>query len=255
MDLATVGPRHHRYKNPPIVEAIVELLFPASELWDEASPAKLYERLRDEYPERPGTRKRLEALFSAESLEIGEPVSVSQQDDRVVYKADTKLLMFGAGAVSVHSLRPYEGWEAWFQRTQKAVDILVSELEPQVITQVGLRYINHVLIPSESFSLTDYFTITQGLPAGGFPDRMSGFFDRMQLAYDDDTEITFTWATIQPPQSDEDKAAFLVDLDLKSTGEFEPQEALSRLQLLHDRENIAFESLINDRLRGVFNAD
>ncbi|MDG4756406.1 TIGR04255 family protein [Micromonospora sp. WMMD710] len=254
MDLEADSAPGPVYRHDPIVEAIVELVFEPGPEWNITIPGRLYDGLRDTYPDPPKQREILEAGLSSEDDEkVGNAFTVSRKGTRVVFGNDNKLLMVGPDVLSVHSLRPYEGWQRLLPRIVGALDSYVAIARPSGVRKLSLRYINRINIPEDSFSLTEYFTITQGLP-DAFPSRMTAFIDRMELAYEDiPAKIIFTWATTQP--SSPGQSSFLLDLDLHWNEKCSVDEAVQHLVDLRQRERDAFESVINNRLREMFNAD
>ena len=52
--------QRHRYKNPPIEEAICEFHFSPSQDWDFTIPGKLHTELSDEYTGKPQEQKVVE---------------------------------------------------------------------------------------------------------------------------------------------------------------------------------------------------
>lgn len=254
MDLEADSAPRPVYRHDPIVEAIVELVFEPGPEWNITIPGRLYDRLREDYPDQPKQREILEAGLADEGdSEAGHAFTVSRKGARVVFGNGNKLLMVGPDVLSVHSLRPYEGWQSLFPRIVGALDAYVSIAQPSGVRKFSLRYINQINVPEDSFSLTDYFTITQALPEA-FPSRMTAFVDRMELAYEDiPATIVFTWATTKPRSPGQ--SSFLLDLDLHWNEKCSVDEAVRHLMDLRRRERDAFEAVINDRLRGMFNAD
>ncbi len=240
------------YKNDPIVEAIVELAFVPDREWNITIPGRLYDRLQDEYPDPPKQREIVEAGLASDNDGVGT-FTLNRKGARVVFGAGNKLLMVGPDVISLHSLKPYEGWGNFLPRVAKAIDSYVAVAQPKSIAKISLRYINRVNIPKEQFSLTEYFTITQALP-DAFPTQMTSFVDRMELAYEDiPAQIAFTWATTKPAQ--EGQSSFVLDFDLHWIEECDIRDAIDHLKDLRRRQRAAFESVINEELRRIFNAD
>ncbi|MEU2703734.1 TIGR04255 family protein [Micromonospora aurantiaca (nom. illeg.)] len=245
------------YKHPPIIEAIVEFTFSGGEDWNLTIPGRLYERIREDYPGEPQQREVVEAnlgMDGAKSSKTGLAITVSKKSERVVFASDNRLLMVGPAVLSAHSLAPYEGWESLQARATDALQHYCELVHPEHISSIGLRYVNRIKLPESTITFDDYFTVAQVLPASGFPATLSSFFDRMELRYEEiPASIAFTWASVN---SDEpDTAAFVLDLDLRWRGKTPFENAESNLKELRERERAAFESLITDKLREIFDAD
>ena len=242
------------YRNPPIVEAIVELRFLGGVGWDLTLPGRFYDRIRDDFPGTPEHREVMEATFGETSSPSDAMFSINRKEQRVLFRNGNQLLQIGPRVLGVNSLRPYEGWESLSRRAHNALETYRAIAEPEAVRSIGVRYINRVELPAEPFRLDDYFMITQALPSTGFPEKLRSFFDRMELSYDDiPAAIALTWATAK--SSKERIAAFLLDLDLRWLEPCTFEDVVNNIEELHNRERLAFESLIGDRLREMFDAD
>lgn len=245
------------YKNPPVVEAVARLKFLLPIEWNVTTPGLLYERVRKDYPQPPEVRNAMRADLSQTSND-GGPTSASLAfstgpQEMVFYSEErNRLLVVGPEGMSVHGLPPYEGWEALesrlFQSYEKIREVLP---ESAAFSACSVRYINQVAIAGGAVDLGEYMTIQFVLPAA-FPQQMTGFLDRIEVVYPDaPATLAFTWASLQPQ---EDKPAFLLDLDLVAT----PPEAVDLdaiREMLNDlkaRETEAFEGLLQDKLREQF---
>ncbi|MBQ0905782.1 TIGR04255 family protein [Micromonospora sp. U21] len=248
------------YKHPPIIEAIVEFTFGGGEDWNLTIPGRLYERVRDSYPGEPQQREIVEANWGTEGADGVDPpnqglaLTVSKKSERVVFSSDNKLLMVGPAVLSVHSLAPYEGWESLHARATDALEKYCEVARPECISSIGLRYVNRIKLPGPTVAFEEYFTVAQALPATGFPPNLGAFFDRMELYYEEiPARIAFTWASVN--SDDPEAAVFLLDLDLRWRDKTPFENADSNLADLRGRERAAFESLITNKLREIFDAD
>ncbi|WP_422751328.1 TIGR04255 family protein [Micromonospora sp. WMMD1219] len=247
-------PERRIYRNPPIVEAIVELRFLGGLTWNLTIPGRFYDQIKSEFPDEPEQREVVEANFGGKSPDEAM-LSVNRKEQRVLFRNGSRLLVLGPNVLTVNSVRPYEGWESLKARIDSALSTYRSILNPDAVSTIGVRYINRIELAAEQFSLGDYFTIVQGLPVAGFPARLNSFFDRMELTYDEiPATIAFTWATTRPEKSDRG-SAFVLDLDLRWNEPCSFENVLANVEELRNRERIAFESLINDRLREIFDAN
>jgi len=242
------------YRNPPIVEAIVELKFLGGKPWNLTIPGRFYDHIKDEFPDEPEQRDVVEASFGENKAPDEGMFSVNRVGQRVLFRNGNRLVVIGPNTLSINSVRPYEGWESLKLRVRRALEVYRSVLSPDAISGIGVRYVNKIEIPPGPFRLQDYFTVGQGLPPTGFPVQLTSFFDRMELAYDEiPATIAFTWASAKSEKAE--ASAFVLDLDLRWNESCSFEDTLKNIQDLRDRERLAFESLINDRLRETFDAD
>lgn len=241
-----------QYKNPPLVEAVCSFKFGGEQTWNGTIPGLLYAELRDGYPEQPEQRMIFQAnLFPADSGQAAQ----TQQQVVTAFRNGSKVLSVGPDLLSVHSLKPYEGWDSLKARTSRAYEAYCKVGTPNTVENVGVRYINQVMVPSGPVRLEDYFTVTQVLPMDGFGGTtLSSFFDRTELVYEDiPATIAFTWASAESERPD--SSAFVLDFDMAWKEESSIDDALGHLEVLHQRAQAAFESLIRDSLRESFDSD
>ncbi|MFH9498862.1 TIGR04255 family protein [Streptomyces globisporus] len=240
------------YRNPPIVEAVCTFSFASDSHWNVTVPGRFYELVRDSYPEEPEERSVMQANFNLGQDAPVEQVSLGSVGSRVAFRNKSQILTVAPRNLGIHALAPYEGWDVFRKRCLEALDAYTSVIGEAEIAGIGLRYVNRVILPGTTVNLSEYFTIAQGLPADGFPGKLTTFFDRMEVSYEDvPASIAFTWASDDKVA---DRAAFIMDFDLQWRGEIGHSDVPSFLDELRERERIAFESLIQDKLRGVFDA-
>jgi len=166
----------------------------------------------------------------------------------------SRLLGLSPRDLSVHGLKPYEGWESLLGRLMDGYELVKDVATPQMdaVSTVGLRYVNQVEIPTVQLDFYDYFTVSIEFPKPGFPQVVSSFLDQAELHFPgEDVRMNFTWASADSPEG---TSAFILDLDLY----YEPEEPISLdearavLADLKTKERQAFESLLQPRLREMF---
>ena len=243
-----------RYKNPPIEEALVEVRFAPADEWDLTIPGKLHEHrdIKKEYQGKPRTQKVFEAALQAGP---GQPPNLAIHEGvgriQLINEAGNRLISLGPGVLSVNMLRPYDGWGLFRPRIETALRAYNEVAAPTGVTRLGVRYINKIVSPREKDPM-DYFTC--GPPrAPGLPRKMAGFMSRVEFVYDDGVKLLLTQASIDAP---EDQSAFLLDLDLiwESAEARNLDEIMAVIDGLHEREGAAFEAIITDAAREMFDA-
>jgi len=256
--------RRRQYRKPPVMEAIARLQWSDLVPWTFTTPGSVFEKLRDLYPEEPRTQGIMQAgLFAPEEGGIGQVggpginagFEVRAGPQRVLYsdQEGTRLLGLSPGDISVHGLRPYEGWESLESRLRVGLERLTSIMDrgSAKVSMVGLRYINRIEIPESALEFEDYLNIDLNYPPG-YPTTVTAFLDRVEMQYDgENVGLAFTWASTEAAA---DSAAFMLDLDLTAQLDrpLSVQESLVVLQDLKMKEGRAFEGVLKDRLREQF---
>jgi uncharacterized protein (TIGR04255 family) len=247
-----------KYRNPPIEEALCEFRFAPSQDWDPTVPGRFHERIRERYPAKPREQRVVEAGFqvSAQSTDSAMQLKHGLAKAQFPTADGKRLVAVGPDVMSVHVLKPYPGWHEDFRaRIEQALQAYNETTVPKGITQIGLRYINQVVIPADTIELDDYFTTPPRTP-DKFPERQSAIFSRIESFYTDEPiRLVFTFANVKSPEG---TLGFLLDLDLVWSWGDEPlalNDAMDKVEELRHRERNAFEALITERTREVFDAE
>jgi uncharacterized protein (TIGR04255 family) len=245
-----------KYKNPPIEEAVVEFRFVPGQEWDLTIPGKLHEHpaIKSRYPGKPRMQKLLEAAFQTGS---GRPPNLAVREGvariQLVDNDGRRLISLGSDVLSINTLRPYDDWQQFRPRIETALRSYSQVAQPIGISRVGVRYINKIVFPGKEIDIGIYFQY--GLPSvPGLPSKSAGFFSRVERVYDDEVKLLLTQATVDAPEG---QSAFLADLDViwESGEERDLDRIMEIVDDLHAREGEAFEAIITDAARELFNGD
>jgi len=157
--------------------------------------------------------------------------------------------------MSIHILPPYRGWEDFRPRIHAALEAYQDIVKPGGIKRIGVRYINRIVIPYDHVNLGRFFATPPQMP-DELDVNISNFFLRLETTYVD-LPIQLIQTHASAP-SEPGTAAFILDLDV--IGEWKDdslpiEDGLSQVDILRDRERDAFEALITDQAREIFDAD
>ncbi len=215
--------------------------------------------MADEYPGKPRESRFAEVGLRTQGGQSSN-LKFSEGLLRVQLPTSDGTRMVGVGpdVLSIHMLRPYQrpetpdggGWEEFRPRIEEALQAYWQVTKPVGVTRVGIRYINKIVIPQEQIKVEDY--LNSALPeASGLPDQLSEFMSRVDYRYDNDFHIIFSQATIEAPEK---HVAFLLDFDTiwENSQPVGADKALAIATDLRDRERVAFEAVITDKTRGLF---
>lgn len=245
-----------QYTNPPIEEAICEFRFAPGQAWNFTVPGLFYEKVRDLYTGEPQQQNLITTEFKFGRMPPAKPeVTVTQELPKFFFSSSdaTKLVGVGPDALSIHSLRPYEGWDEFSHRIDQAFQFYLEVAKPVGIIRISLRYINRIVVSAdELIDLSEYVNIYPQFP-DSLPSNMSGFVTRTESIYEDIPIRLVTTLSDAEPSSEH--VVFILDLDISQTWIEKPlsfEEVLSNLYELKSREGQAFESLITDRTRELF---
>jgi uncharacterized protein (TIGR04255 family) len=240
------------FANAPITEALVEIRAQLPANVTMADLEGLHAQIRVEYPKKK-TRKRLEAKL--ELKDEMEPVKTSQvrEDGYLFISADEKqIAQFRLDGFTFNRLRPYSRWEDMYQEARRTWEIYKMAVKPLLVTQIAVRYINSIEIPSKIFDYDHYFTAIPRIPQP-LPQILQHFFTRVMIPFLDHGA---TAIVIQTPSGRPDPVHtdILLDVEVDCRLDLEPEdpriwEAFSTLRNI---KNDVFFSHITERTKELF---
>jgi uncharacterized protein (TIGR04255 family) len=241
--MLNVAPRKH-YRNSPIEEVVCEFEFPDVKKLDLGFSSRIFDAMHALYPMQP----QMLAPDPATSGDHGHGAKVR------LSTLDAKWqVRCGDSAVSIHGLRPYAGWETYYDRVHHALRAFLTVAAPKTIAQINLRYRNAFIIPIQSLAMADYFTLGATIPHG-LPTRFISYANAFRAAYDDQprTVLSLSFTASPPPHGA--KSGVEVTLDIMTSAiqldeAAEIEMLLKKVSDLKVRAYDAFENVITDHTR------
>lgn len=235
------------YKNPPIQEALCEFQFTPGREWDITIPGKLHSLIEKEYSGKP----RQQIVPTVATQPDGQPTLIQNFRVQLPDADGTRLISVGKDTLTVSVLKPYEGWTRFKPRIERALAAYRKVAEPKNITRIGVRYINRIIVDSKGAGASTYFVneLDEDRSLGA---RVTSFMRRYEYVTKGDEKLLITNANIVP-QNPEATTEFIVDIDTiwdKEPLDFE--RALEKTDALHSCEGKAFEAMITDTARKLF---
>lgn len=242
-----------QYRNPPISEALCEFRFAPGARWNATIPGHIHQELAKDYEGDPQNHTGYRVELQASDGAAPSPV-VREEATRVQLPSADGSRMVGIAphSLSVHVFRPYPGWEKFRPKIEKALKAYVSVARPKGINRLGVRYVNRILVPRDGADARHYIG-TAPSPGGSLADRLAAFFNRLEYWLEDATKLLVTSGTIEAPSG---KTGFLLDIDAIREGPpmVTVEDAMRVVDLLRDHERTAFEELITEQSRELFDA-
>ncbi len=251
-----------RYKNPPIEEAVSEFRFKPGRDWDLTIPRKLQAKLSNEYAGKPQQGEIVEVELGSQegnppNLRVHQKLARTQ----LVSKNSKRMVGIGPDVLSIHMLHPYQnpsapktsGWDEFKPRISDALEAYWKVLKPTGVHGIGIRYINKIVVPKKSVKVEEYLRCA--LPTvSGLPNRLNSFMGRIDYAYEDGVRLVLSQGSVDAPT---DHVGFLLDIDV-IWEDIDPVTLDKALEITNDlriRERKAFETVITDKSRRLFDAD
>lgn len=225
-------------------------------------PGKLHTKLEDDYPAKP--RQQQLARVGLD-FDQGRPSRMRYLEDlgRVQLRSadGTRLVAVAKDTFSVHMLRPYQrpecgdqgGWREFRHRIDSGLQAYWAVSKPVGVVAVSVRYINKIVIPWNPVDLGD-FLLCAAPEVTGLPDLVSGFASRQEYRYPNDgVHLMLSQGAVSGP---DDQVSVLLDLDFNWRGEsaLTPEQAMEKATTLRELERDAFEAVITDNARELFDA-
>lgn len=239
-----------KYKNPPVVEALCEIYFHESK-WDGTLPGIFFEKVKENYPKK----RELEQIDVQVSVSKEAQATQVQRGGRRIQfiKGDgSRLIQIESNLLVVNQLRPYTGFKNW----QPVVDEMLrhySEVaQPKGIRQMGIRYINRIIIPATTFKMEDYFKVYPEVPEN-LGAKHGKFMMRLEIPPKyKGHRLMVTFGTA-PTESPETSTEMFDIYDIFALLQPFPIEDVDKYIIeAHENIEVAFESSITDKARKLF---
>lgn len=251
-----------RYRNPPIDEAVCEFHFRPGPDWNLTIPGKLHSVLSTEYGGEPRHQQFVDVGVEIKSDEPSN-LRYGQGLSKVLLFTEDRKRAVGVGpdVLSVHMLRPYQkpeapeesGWDEFRPRITKALAEYWDVADPAGVRRISVRYINRIVIPEPVVRIEDYLRCAPP-SIDGLPDHVNSYMSRTDYQHGDGTRLVLAQGTIFQPSGE---IGFLLDIDVhwETTAVATMAQALAKTEALRDIERDAFETVITDSARKLFDAD
>jgi uncharacterized protein (TIGR04255 family) len=234
------------YKNPPLVEALIDIqITPSEENLKNIEKLITSDVINSEFPHK-------EALIqSTTQININEE-KAAFNNNLVGYKLSTiekkYVVQFKVNSFSISILNAYHGWDDLYERAFRLWPQFAAAVKPQQITRVAVRYINRIDIPLLSFKLPDYFNV---YPKTLEPN-LKAFSLQLQIPQKEGGLAVLNQTVTTPIRAG--YTSIILDLDIFNQTSIQPEDSAiwKNFEILHTQKNILFEKCITDKTRELF---
>lgn len=242
-------PRH--LNKAPITEAIIDFRVKARQGLDPQEFGRVKAELKDRFPlveERRGGQVVFKLAPAGAQPPVVEDLGLQ---GFLFYSGDKKLLaQFRIDGFTLNRLKPYTRWEQLFPLALELWKIYCSIAEPEFVTRLALRYINHLEIPPDLGDFDFYLRAAPVVPAE-LPQGVSAFLSRVTIH---DPENQLAAHVVQTLQTDpaSQKVTLILDIDAFRPGEWsatDPEVESAFMSLRHFKNQVFFNYLTEEALR------
>jgi uncharacterized protein (TIGR04255 family) len=246
-------PEPVRFPHAPIVEAVLEIQAKVPSAVSLETLASVQGALKEQYPSK---RTRI-ALKGGVKFEEGkEPEFFTPSHEIIGYiftSSDGKqAIQSRLNGFAFSRLKPYDRWETFRNDACNLWRHYSEVTSPEVITRLGLRYINRIEIPLPFLDFKEYILTTLEI-APGLPPAMRTFFMRMEIPEPSlDAHIIIT-QTIEPVTEDK-KLPLIFDIDVFREGLFDVRsgDIWTIFEGLRNLKNDIFFKSLTDKAKNLF---
>ena len=232
------------------MEVVCEFRFAEGSDWDLTMPGRLYERLREDFPETQ-SHSSLHFKVDADEQRVAQ---VSEERARFVRRDGTALVQVAQHLLAVNHLRPYPGWADYRRLVGDTLSVYRKVAAPDALERLGLRYINRIAVPfdEQDFTLNDYIKAVPQVPEA-IPRRLYRHFMRLEVAFDTPPGILLLQSGSMPPDED-GQIPLVLDIEFATKeGEAPALDACAEwLDGAHEQVSRAFEACLGEKSRPLF---
>lgn len=239
-----------KYKNPPVVEALCEIYFHESK-WDSTLPGLFFEKVKENYPkkrelEQIGVQVSISKEAQATQAQRGGPrIQFIKEDGSRLIQIENNLLV-------INQLRPYPRFEDWKPAVDEMLKYYSEVAQPKGVRQMGMRYINRIIIPAAKIKMEDYFNLYPEVPKG-LGTIHGKFMMRLEIPPKHKGHRLMVTFGTTPPESPETSAEMLDIYDIFVLPQPFPIEDVDRYIIeAHGNIEAAFENSITSKARELF---
>ena len=240
--------------NAPITEAIIDFRVKLPSEFKVEAFLELKKTISDRFP-KVEERK----LFSSQlRIKKGRPQPPSAEYHGVHGyffrpEDDKKVAQFRIDGFTFSLLKPYTHWKEMFAEARKLWEMYWGIAQPEAITRLAVRYVNHINIPLPIDDLSDYFTAPPKIP-DNIQGIISGFLSKV-VVYDQEMDVATNIVQALEKSIKPDKHITVVlDIDSFKTGDFNVNngEMWDIFANLHNTKNQIFFNSITDETARLF---
>lgn len=235
-----------KFKNPPLIEAVFELFYQASN-WNPATPGIYYSKVNKNYPVITQSGAGFGIALGAQGVQIG-----SGNNNLTQFKSqdNSSIIQLSSNLFTVNKLPKYKGWESYKEMILEAVELLSSTIDIQKINRIGLRAINKLDVKSHSLeNFKRSFNVYPNMPEGIVND-----FNSLQLNFEtpfpDNEVLALNFATLRKEAGYDAPVQFQLYYTKLST--IDKNSIEKWLDNAHMQLQIAFDHIVTTEKKGEF---
>lgn len=240
-----------KYKNPPVVEALCEFQFIQSAPWDLTIPGLIYERIKEDFPEKIQHSGMVFQMFPTEK---GIEPKIELVPTRIQFSNEEKtaFVQLAPDLFVVNQLKPYPGWDNLNLLIRKNFKTYIEIAKPKGLKRIGLRYINVFEFTSQNLKSEEYFNYYPSIPKN-MTNLLNSFLIKTEFLYNNKKEnLTLQLGSIIPSKPDVSSIVLDIEYATISTEHVTFNNIEEWIEKAHEEIEVSFETVIKDNIRELF---
>jgi uncharacterized protein (TIGR04255 family) len=248
-----------RYKNAPIVEAVIEIRVQSPPSFDQWQLKSLADSLMVDFPQQtPMPLVELGigpvAVRTSQSPQteqaLGQPFSHMPFSFLLSKPDDSRILQLRRDGLAYSHMAPYTEWGSFRTEARPLWQRYKAACPDAKLARCGIRYINRVDIPGTTIEVHDYFALYPKIPDKLPQQDVVGMTLALQMPQPD-LECMANINQIQVEPAKPGHLSFVLDIDIFRMGieSWEDSQLWTFLDKLRARKNEIFEACITERTR------
>ena len=212
--------------NPPITEAVIEIRFSPSAGIEILKSACDYFEL--DFPKV----KPVQQSSVSWKVEGGEMVPGPQESGldhfRLSSNEDREIIQLKRDRFAFSFVGHYLDWDGFSQQALKAWEQFANKVSIEVVTRLGVRFINNLNLPQET-DLNKFITNLPQIPLG-IPAKMAGFLNQITLSNKEISAFGQITLALDRNRTNEKKLPVIFDIDV-----FNLEQTQNKIELLQKK--------------------
>lgn len=245
------------YRNPPILEAVLEVQFEDA-LLSGRDMERFAKKIESRYPHHEVMRDYTLAVnVNPSGLATGARPDLVQEWHKCMSSDGVSVCNVRPKSIVTARLAPYTRWEDLFSRFESDFATLRKVCGYKRVSRCGVRFVNRIDVPSASSAPVDprrYLNIYPSVPSLDY-DNMTTFVARAQhVDRVSGASVILAAAQLDPVLIN--CTSILLDIDVFFDKEIplKIEDVMVRIDQLRTIKNEYFERLVTDDARALFNA-
>jgi uncharacterized protein (TIGR04255 family) len=231
---------------PPVTEAIIHVVVNNEMSWE--SVGEVAKTIKKSYPHQE-TIEGVEVQMGGGNIKVS-PVAKSY---KLSSDNQTDIVNVSQNSLAVARLAPYEGWDILHNKFVTAWKSWKKVARTQLISRIGVRYINRIDIPKgeEAINLEDYLTFCPNTPnLSDFP--ITDYLIQVTQQINESWFATITSKTISSPLIN--KMSLLLDIEVfrDKNLPLKDEDLWTVIDETHTIKNTVFKSCITPKTEELF---